>query len=794
MLAGVLGGTLGTLALLVCCLLFHVARTPRLRQWCWCTYRSLCVRRKSALLGVRTSEVDSSANGDASADDGTPMGGYEQVKLLGRGGSGSAFLMRRAKDGDLCVCKIIAVPLADLPAATHGRARRQSSNEPSILGDVELSDAAVSRDAATESGRVVGGGVSVKGKGAVEVGEEGSVSLPTEVSILKSLEHPHIIRYLHSSLEDGPTPMLRIWMEYAPGGSLDRAIHKHARVGMGFTTLRICGWTGQLTDAIDHMHSRRVLHRDLKTANIFLTHAGELKLGDFGVARSFSTHTHFAQTQVGTPYYMAPEVIDGKAYGDAADVWSLGIILYELLTLRRPFDASNLGALVIAIQSARFAHGKALASCGHHPLLCEMASPSGLLHLDPSKRLTIRSVRMRLLDLLYDDDTLNGGAHGGAYGADHDALLELLWPASPSERRTDRSTDRSTDPSTERATDRSTSLGVPSGLLGATTWTQEQMLAALQQVPCIPAASIKWEAKLGAGGFGDVWLATWTDAPDSLCAAEGGGGVRVAIKTLRAMGPHESQVREICKECALLCSARHAHVVGLYGLTVGAEATIGLLMEHMGGGSLYDLLRSMEGRMEVRTEEGRMEEQQQAVPASGTGASPSADAALLEIPRLISLLSGVALGMAYLHARGIIHRDLKSDNLLLDSEHTSLKICDFGLSREAFVTAKMTRVGTVQWAAPEVLLGIAYSHQADVWSFGVILWEMLTGKVPYAGMRRLECARGVAEGTLRLPMPPVSERCPAELLRLLRCCFDEEKERPGFGEVQQLLEVCSTKA
>ena len=107
-----------------------------------------------------------------------------------------------------------------------------------------------------------------------------------QVAILAALDHPHIVRYLHSVVDrseasEGRSERgeLRIWMEYAPGGSLEQAIQTQAKLRLGFSTGRVCTWAIQLADALDHVHSRRVLHRDLKTANVFLTHAGDVKLG-----------------------------------------------------------------------------------------------------------------------------------------------------------------------------------------------------------------------------------------------------------------------------------------------------------------------------------------------------------------------------------------------------------------------------------------------------------------------------------------------------------------------------------
>ena len=87
------------------------------------------------------------------------------------------------------------------------------------------------------------------------------------------------------------------------------------------------------------MHGKRILHRDIKTANIFVAGDGILKLGDFGIARDIGTINAKLNTEVGTPQYMSPEILKGESYDSRADMWSLGVILYELITLAKPFDA-----------------------------------------------------------------------------------------------------------------------------------------------------------------------------------------------------------------------------------------------------------------------------------------------------------------------------------------------------------------------------------------------------------------------------------------------------------------------
>jgi NIMA (never in mitosis gene a)-related kinase len=98
---------------------------------------------------------------------------------------------------------------------------------------------------------------------------------------------------------------------------------------------------------IQYLHTRKVLHRDLKSTNLFLTKSGKLKIGDLGVAKELKTnHT---TTVVGTPYYLAPELCEEKPYNNKSDIWSLGCILYELCTLRHPFDSKTMGGLYLKI-------------------------------------------------------------------------------------------------------------------------------------------------------------------------------------------------------------------------------------------------------------------------------------------------------------------------------------------------------------------------------------------------------------------------------------------------------------
>lgn len=124
-------------------------------------------------------------------------------------------------------------------------------------------------------------------------------------------------------------------MDYAAGGTLDGRIAQQREAGEPFCSETILRWLAEMASALEHMHSHRVLHRDMKPANVLLSAEGEIKLADFGVSRLLGSQTSLAQTVLGTPFYMSPELFKGEPYSQPTDVWALGVVLFELLTLQR---------------------------------------------------------------------------------------------------------------------------------------------------------------------------------------------------------------------------------------------------------------------------------------------------------------------------------------------------------------------------------------------------------------------------------------------------------------------------
>ena len=167
----------------------------------------------------------------------------------------------------------------------------------------------------------------------------------SEARILSSVRSCYIVRYYESFEEKNN---LNIVMEYCDGGDLSEYINKNKKTRYLLREDIIWNIFLKITIGLATLHKANILHRDLKTLNIFMTKNLDIKIGDFGVAKIL-TKSGFAKTIIGTPYYLSPELCDEKPYNDKSDVWALGCILYELSTYRHPFNAKCQASLVLKI-------------------------------------------------------------------------------------------------------------------------------------------------------------------------------------------------------------------------------------------------------------------------------------------------------------------------------------------------------------------------------------------------------------------------------------------------------------
>uniref|UniRef100_A0A672JM06 Mitogen-activated protein kinase kinase kinase n=1 Tax=Salarias fasciatus TaxID=181472 RepID=A0A672JM06_SALFA len=261
----------------------------------------------------------------------------------------------------------------------------------------------------------------------------------------------------------------------------------------------------------------------------------------------------------------------------------------------------------------------------------------------------------------------------------------------------------------------------------------------------IDFSELTLEEIIGVGGFGKVYRAVWR-------------GAEVAVKAARRDPDEdpEQTLESVRQEAKLFAMLSHPNIMALLGVCL-QEPNLCLVMEYARGGPLN---RALAGK---------------------------------RIPpcTLVDWAVQIARGMHYLHSQAIvpiIHRDLKSSNILIlervemeDLSNKTLKITDFGLAREWHRTTKMSAAGTYAWMAPEVIRSSTFSKGSDVWSYGVLLWELLTGEVPFRGIDGLAVAYGVAMNKLALPIPST---CPEPFARLMEDCWSSDPHcRPHFTTV-----------
>ncbi|XP_047997014.1 tyrosine-protein kinase Fer isoform X3 [Leguminivora glycinivorella] len=249
--------------------------------------------------------------------------------------------------------------------------------------------------------------------------------------------------------------------------------------------------------------------------------------------------------------------------------------------------------------------------------------------------------------------------------------------------------------------------------------------------------------KIGRGNFGDVYKARLKTT-----------GQEVAVKTCRVALPEE-QKRTFLQEGRILKQYQHPNIVRLIGIAVQKQPIM-IVMELVSGGSLLTFLR--------------------------------ARAASLTARALLGMCRDAAAGMRYLESKNCIHRDLAARNCLVADDH-AVKISDFGMSREEeeyIVSGGMKQI-PIKWTAPEALNYGKYTSLCDVWSYGVLMWEIFSkGETPYAGMTNSRAREKIDSG-YRMPAP---EGCGEDVYALmLRCWEYEPDKRPHFHQLYTAIDA-----
>ncbi|KAL1541186.1 Serine/threonine-protein kinase sty46 [Salvia divinorum] len=250
---------------------------------------------------------------------------------------------------------------------------------------------------------------------------------------------------------------------------------------------------------------------------------------------------------------------------------------------------------------------------------------------------------------------------------------------------------------------------------------------------------LKFESKVASGSYGDLYRGTYRSQD-------------VAIKILKAERLNTELQQEFVQEVYIMRKIRHKNVVQFIGACT-RPPNLCIVTEFMSGGSVYDFLHKQKGGFKLQG--------------------------------LLKVSIDVSKGMNFLHHNNIIHRDLKSANLLMDEKEV-VKVGDFGVARVKAQTGVMTaETGTYRWMAPEVIEHKPYDHKADVFSFGVVVWELLTGKLPYEFLTPLQAAVAVVQRGLR---PTIPRHTNAKLAELLERCWQRDPAlRPDFSDITQIL-------
>ncbi|KAM5187786.1 serine/threonine-protein kinase Nek4 isoform 3-T3 [Callospermophilus lateralis] len=203
-----------------------------------------------------------------------------------------------------------------------------------------------------------------------------------EAQLLSQLKHPNIVTYKESW--EGGDGLLYIVMGFCEGGDLYRKLKEQK--GQLLPESQVVEWFVQIAMALQYLHEKHILHRDLKTQNVFLTRTNIIKVGDLGIARVLENHCDMASTLIGTPYYMSPELFSNRPYNYKSDVWALGCCVYEMATLKHAFNAKDMNSLVYRIIEGKLPPMPRVYS----PELAELIRT--MLSKRPEERPSVRSI------------------------------------------------------------------------------------------------------------------------------------------------------------------------------------------------------------------------------------------------------------------------------------------------------------------------------------------------------------------------------------------------------------------
>jgi len=536
-----------------------------------------------------------------------------------------------------------------------------------------------------------------------------------EARVHAQLQHSGVAQVLEAATYE-PTGDPFVVLEFVEGRSLGQIRRRLADVGARLKWEQVVALATLLLEGLTYVHERRdargeplgIVHRDLSPHNVMISYGGEVKVIDFGTARGTNRKCHtVAGVVFAKPGYVAPEVAAGNSGDARVDLYAAGVMMWELLAGRRFLQGDPQEHLSAVADGERELPAIA-AKVGAPAALDEViAKLTG--HDRETRFSSTRSATTAVARLLSDAPALSNGERGTR--ARVAQLMYNLYPAQPGKSRREFS----------RLVSAARTEVVPSG---PPPLPPEQD-AEPEEEGLLAGTRYRLRRELGRGASSVVYEAEHVDL-----------GRRVALKVLAAEHTHSAQfAARFRREARALSRLQHPALVRVFDFGQANDGRLFCAMELLRGHSLRDELE----------QEGRL-----------------ATARVLDI-------AGQALqALSVAHEHGIIHRDIKPENLFL-GEDGRVRLLDFGLAKspdevdatETMPEGALTLFGTPEYMAPEQVEGGMVDRRADIYALGCVMYEALTGRLPFVGEsavdvidKKLEgCPESVRERapTLRIP-------------------------------------------
>lgn len=501
-----------------------------------------------------------------------------------------------------------------------------------------------------------------------------------ERNILVDVEHPFIVRLHYAFQTEGN---LYLILDFLRGGDLFSRLAKEVM----FTEDDVKFYLAELALALDHIHKLGIIYRDLKPENILLDTEGHISLTDFGLSKQPLDDCK-AYSFCGTIEYMAPEIVNRKGHSFAADWWSFGVLMFEMLTGALPFQGANRKETMTQILKAKL--GMPLNISPEAQALLRV-----LFKRNPANRLGsggIEEIKNHVFFATIDWDALYRKEikppFKPAVSQDDDAFY------FDSEFTCKTPKDSPGVPPSANAHElfRGFSFVAPCLLedhLKTPEYKNCDSLSATFPTYVSPISvtdEYEFKQEIGKGSYSTVYLA-----------------VHKASKAEYAVKVIEKSKRDPTEEIEILLRyGRHPHIVTLKAVHEDDKRAY-LVLELLHGGELLDRLLQRRNLTEKEAAE---------------------------------VMYTIASVVNYLHENGVVHRDLKPSNILyskLGVDPSTLCLCDLGFAKQlrAENGLLMTPCYTANFVAPEVLKRQGYDAACDIWSLGVLLYIMLAGYTPF---------------------------------------------------------------